>query len=63
MKIIMCLFLTSLIIMYLSNMCFQAVVERDATIRSTREDNVGVQRSLEDQLAECKTALDDTRVS
>ncbi|XP_005094489.3 leucine-rich repeat and coiled-coil domain-containing protein 1 [Aplysia californica] len=39
----------------------EAVVEREETIKATREENVTVQRSLEDQVAELKTALDDTR--
>ncbi|CAG5127843.1 unnamed protein product, partial [Candidula unifasciata] len=39
----------------------EAVIEREETIKATREENLTVQRHLEEQLAEVKAALDDTR--
>ncbi|RUS92014.1 hypothetical protein EGW08_000227 [Elysia chlorotica] len=39
----------------------EAVVERDETVHKTREESLEVQRSLEDQLAEHKAAVEDTR--
>ncbi|KAK3785292.1 hypothetical protein RRG08_015975 [Elysia crispata] len=39
----------------------EALVERDETVRKTREESLEVQRSLEDQLAEHKAAVEDSR--
>ncbi|XP_055891582.1 leucine-rich repeat and coiled-coil domain-containing protein 1-like isoform X2 [Biomphalaria glabrata] len=39
----------------------EAVVERDETIRATREENLKIHRSLEDQLIEVKSSLEETR--
>ncbi|BFZ19448.1 hypothetical protein BsWGS_22487 [Bradybaena similaris] len=39
----------------------EAVIEREEMVKAAREENLAVQRSLEDQQAELKAALDDTR--